>query len=588
VNQEQPHASARDVTACIPTVSEPDDVVRTVERLFVGRAYPSTILVSAASADEVLRSTLHQALEGLQTPGRAECRLLSPPPSGSATGNRNWLARHVETPLVLFADDDVDVHPDFLCDALASLDQGRADIVVAASTRMGGSGWFTTRGHFRPVEPGDPIAVGLACSLWRTGLFRSLWLDERIEYGYCDAEVTLRLYRLGTAMVRQSPYDFVHRGDDEPWDEWKDRHAERARGYVSVRRYAESRGSLVRFLLLEMLCNAVRRRRLLPRGQVDRQWLSVANYLLGGATPPWVRPELPPVAVEEPTESRELDASVIIPTRGRRDDLARCLEALRRQRTARPYEVVVVDDSSVPALTPDDTAPAILLAGAGAGPAAARNAGIGHARGAFVLFTDDDAIPDPDWVEKACCFLEENPDHVGVGGRTVSPPFDYLYERSVECDGPAFWTCNVAYRREVLNKLGGFDERFRAAHCEDLDLGYRALELGPVGFEPDMQVVHPPRPVPLREHIRRGRLASAEALLYSRHPRRYPVPRWLPRRGLAVVGVPRHWAEAISTEGLALVGSPRRLGRLLAAAIGQSLVAAYTVLCTPSSRRGPA
>ena len=283
-----------------------------------------------------------------------------------------------------------------------------------------------------------------------------------------------------------------------------------------------------------------------------------------------------------------MNASVVVPTKNRRDELARCLRALRRQRTERRYEVIVVDDGSLPPLREDETSPATLVRGSGRGPAAARNAGIARAQGDVVLFTDDDAIPDPGWVENACGFLERNPEHVGVGGRTISPPFDYLYEHSVESDGSAFWTCNVAYRYGALQRIGGFHEGFHEAHCEDLDLGYRALEVGPFGFEPEMRVVHPPRPVRLREHIRRGRLATADALLYSRHPERYPAPRWLPRRGLAIVGVPLHWASAIRREGLASIGTPRRLGRLLVAGIGQSLVAAGSVLCSPRSRRGRA
>jgi GT2 family glycosyltransferase len=283
-----------------------------------------------------------------------------------------------------------------------------------------------------------------------------------------------------------------------------------------------------------------------------------------------------------------LIASVVVPTRNRRDELARCLRALAIQRTERTYEVIVVDDGCLPPLLEEETRPAVLIRGRSQGPAAARNSGVAHARGDLVLFTDDDAIPDQDWVERACDFLVRNPDHVGVGGRTVSPPFDYLYERSVECDGPAFWTCNVAYRRDSIQRLGGFYEGFRAAHCEDLDLGYRSLELGRFGFEPRMRVVHPPRPVPLHEHVRRGRLATAEALLYARHPDRYPVPRWLPRRSLAVASVLVHWAEAMRGEGLALATSPRRLGRFLAAAVGQSVVAVGSVLGSPRGQRGRA
>ena len=281
------HEAAPDVTACIPTVGEADDVARTLKSLFEGWTYPATILVSDASDTESSFCVTRREFDSVDAPTAVECRLLPPPPRGTATGNRNWLAQHVETPLLLFLDDDVDIHPDFVRDALVTLADRGADVVVAASTSMGGSGWFTTRGHFRPIKHGDPIAVGLACSLWRTDLFRCLWLDERIDYGYEDADLSLRLHRSQTTTVEQSPHDFVHRSDSDEFDPIKDASAERARVYVSAKRHARSRRSLIRFLILEMLCNAVRRRRLLPRGQVRGQWQSLVRYLAGANPPSW-------------------------------------------------------------------------------------------------------------------------------------------------------------------------------------------------------------------------------------------------------------------------------------------------------------
>lgn len=173
-------------------------------------------------------------------------------------------------------------------------------------------------------------------------------------------------------------------------------------------------------------------------------------------------------------------ASVVVPTRDRHQDLARCLEALQRQTFGGELEVIVVDDGS---RTPVRAAGVRLLRCNGRGPATARNSGLQFAAGSIVLFTDDDTVPDPVWVETAWRFLHENPRHVGVEGPILSPPFDYLYEHSVDNGTPgAYWTCNIAYRTEVLRELGGFRETFTSPHCEDLDLGFSALKHGPIGF----------------------------------------------------------------------------------------------------------
>src|SRR5262249_33466019 len=150
------------------------------------------------------------------------------------------------------------------------------------------------------------------------------------------------------------------------------------------------------------------------------------------------------------------------------------------------FEVIVVDDGRR-SLEPLASALELsVIRAEGKGPAAARNRGIERAAGDVILFTDDDTEPEPNWVHRAYRALQTNPAWIAVGGVTVSRPFDPLYEHSIEEDGPAAWTCNVAYRREAIRQVGGFDERFPSAHAEDLDLAYRASALGEIGFAADM------------------------------------------------------------------------------------------------------
>src|SRR5690242_1278529 len=96
--------------------------------------------------------------------------------------------------------------------------------------------------------------------------------------------------------------------------------------------------------------------------------------------------------------------SVVVPTYQRGAALERCLDALASQTLERDrFEVIVVDDGSV---TPPRAAVARaaasldvrLIEQANAGPASARNAGARAARGEYVVFTDDDCIPDAGWL----------------------------------------------------------------------------------------------------------------------------------------------------------------------------------------------
>jgi GT2 family glycosyltransferase len=262
------------------------------------------------------------------------------------------------------------------------------------------------------------------------------------------------------------------------------------------------------------------------------------------------------------------DASVVIPTRDRPADLARVVAALARQETNRRFEVVVVDDASSPPLDEailDGLAAGRVVRACGGGPAAARNLGVREVRSELVLFTDDDTEPQPRWVEAACEFLEAHPDHVAVEGPISSPPYDPLYEHSLVSRAPgAYWTCNMAYRRPVLERLGGFLEDFPDPHCEDLDLAYRAARLGPIGFAPDMRMVHFPRSLSLAGWARRARFTRSEAVLFSRHRERYGKAARIPPALFPIVSAVHNWRGLMSKEGRRLLSSPRRLARFLA------------------------
>ena len=179
------------------------------------------------------------------------------------------------------------------------------------------------------------------------------------------------------------------------------------------------------------------------------------------------------------------DVAVVIPTRGRETRLAFALEALAAQ-TLDPerFEVVVVrdEDARAPlAPAPPRVRTRSLTRPGVAGPTAKRNFGWRASEAPLVVFTDDDCRPAPDWLEG---LLEvADGDAVFVQGRTEPDPDErhllHGLARSQEITTQSGWfeTCNMAYPRELLERLGGFDESFPFGG-EDTDLGYRALAAG--------------------------------------------------------------------------------------------------------------
>ena len=82
-----------------------------------------------------------------------------------------------------------------------------------------------------------------------------------------------------------------------------------------------------------------------------------------------------------------------------------------------------------------------------------------------------------------------------------------------------YQTCNMGYRRELLERLGGFDESFPDPAGEDTDLAWRALGAGArASFEPDAVVLHDVRPSSFRAHVGDLRRWRSVVLATKKHP----------------------------------------------------------------------
>ena len=190
--------------------------------------------------------------------------------------------------------------------------------------------------------------------------------------------------------------------------------------------------------------------------------------------------------------------SVVVPTRSRADLLPGLLAALEMQDYPR-FEVIVVDDASTDATTKvlatwqGQNRTALRLETSG-GSYAARNAGWHTARGEIIAFTDDDCLPEPRWLSALVDALSQE-SVAAVQGATVTDrravtPFTHEIEQTTP--GPPYRTCNIAYRRAVLEAYGGFDDSLR--WYADNILGLHVAEKASIGFAPGAVVEHPPRP----------------------------------------------------------------------------------------------
>lgn len=214
--------------------------------------------------------------------------------------------------------------------------------------------------------------------------------------------------------------------------------------------------------------------------------------------------------------------SVVIPTCHRNDLLAKCLEGLvpGRQLAEGDYEVVVSDDGSretAEALVREQFPWARWTQGPRRGPAANRNHGAAQTSGAWLAFTDDDCIPQEDWLKHMHAATVCLDSHVFEGKTTTDLPLKGpLWQAPVNENGGFLWSCNLVVAREVFDRLGGFDENFPFPHQEDVDLRIRLKALGEAWeFVPQAVIHHPQRPA--TSWLRRARSQQSGVYLCHKH-----------------------------------------------------------------------
>jgi GT2 family glycosyltransferase len=192
--------------------------------------------------------------------------------------------------------------------------------------------------------------------------------------------------------------------------------------------------------------------------------------------------------------------SLVIPSYNRADSLRRLLRSLARiTQPVGGLEIVVVNDGSTdstPAVAAD--AGVTCITQSNAGRTRARDRGWRSSTGEIVVFLDDDVVPEPDAIDHMVRGLETAD---GVGARIMPMSTTQVIQHYMHVDGivshytagdRALWlvTAAAAFRRDALERVGGFDLDFHQAG-EDVDLTLRMAETGSVlRVEPRAVVYH--------------------------------------------------------------------------------------------------
>ena len=218
--------------------------------------------------------------------------------------------------------------------------------------------------------------------------------------------------------------------------------------------------------------------------------------------------------------------SVIVPAHDAARLLPRMLRALAAQELDGGHEVIVVDDGSS-----DGTAAVAEAAGVRVlrrerpgGPGAARNDGAAVAAGEALAFLDADCVPAPGWLSAGAAALDD----AGLVQGRVEPDPDAergAFDRTLWVTRATglFESANLFVRRQVFERLGGFDPGLRELagdhFGEDVILGWRARRAGvETAFCDGALAYHAVFPRPAAEFVRERR----RLVLFPHLARRVP------------------------------------------------------------------
>lgn len=199
------------------------------------------------------------------------------------------------------------------------------------------------------------------------------------------------------------------------------------------------------------------------------------------------------------------------------------------------YEVILVNDGSTDATAKiaEEFPQIVYHYQENRGLSVARNVGAELATGEIVAYTDDDCVADKDWLKYLVRAMQDQKVDA-IGGPNITPPADGWVAKCIAASpgNPSHVMlddrhaehvpgCNMAFRRDTLLRLGGFDPQYRQAG-DDVDICWRFLDAGlKIGFAAGAMVWHHRRATVRAYRKQQQGYGRSEAMVQAKHARRF-------------------------------------------------------------------
>jgi len=187
------------------------------------------------------------------------------------------------------------------------------------------------------------------------------------------------------------------------------------------------------------------------------------------------------------------------------------------------YETIVTDDGknvSAEELIRQHYPWVKWVKGPQKGPASNRNKGAKEAKGEWLVFIDDDCLPEPNVLEAYNNAIAEHPQSLAFEGAILPDNKELLKDEMAECpvneSGNCFWSANICIQRAYFESINGFDEHFLIAAQEDQDLYLRLKQHTVIPFVPSSKVVHPVRYITLKKKLKGMKIKYANWIYFMK------------------------------------------------------------------------
>ncbi len=275
--------------------------------------------------------------------------------------------------------------------------------------------------------------------------------------------------------------------------------------------------------------------------------------------------------------------SIILSAFKRPDLLQHALSAIASQDfPSEKWELIVIDDASLEAnrMTVESFRKKIknliFLSPGHQGSAKARMNGFAVARGEVLAFTDEDTIPQKDWLTEISKAFQKHSRAVGIEGFVHTDAQRALFSNAPSNQsGGIYLGCNTHYRKAIIDRVGGYDPDYYFWR-EDTGLAFKALTQGEIVFVPEVKMYHPAKTISSFSILRNLRLAKDDFILLRHFP-------------MKTIGfLKNEWMKnflgsLLAFGGIALIGAALETQQPLYQAIG---IGAYPIARAIISLRG--